>query len=151
MHQLLPPLADKSIHQHGLLPLSLSRIPITIWLLTICFTCKVHYPQLSTLPAQLLSTNNGCHSQAQAEAACLAALAAANFIGRATLLPPGASWGGNQTWLRINVVGMMMECSLAPKRYMDSLLSGERGDQYKLKKVRAVWTDELHKGPMDLF
>jgi hypothetical protein len=46
---------------------------------------------------------------------------------------------------------MMMECSLALKRYMDSLLSGERDDQYKLKKVRAVWTDELHKRTVELF
>ncbi len=185
----LPPLADNSIHQHGR-PLSLSNIPITIRLLTVCSTCKVNYCQLfvswwllwfqkihavcrgsrlphtveyfngnekhtqplcvswycstsSQLGTKIVAgghrlylahplglTNNRCCSQAQAEAARLAALALANLIGRALLPLPGTAWeGGNGTWLRIDIVGMMMKCSLAPKKNIYSLLSGKRGDQ----------------------
>jgi hypothetical protein len=41
----------------------------------------------STLPVQLFLTNNPCCLQAQAEAACLAALAVANLLGQSTWPP----------------------------------------------------------------
>ncbi len=54
-----PPLADISIPQHGLLPLFISSIPITSWLLTI----SSNYRRLAKSPSMINHTMAGDERQ----------------------------------------------------------------------------------------